>query len=649
MDFSNYAAVVGTYLALDLDNNGVIDDDFVRVFEMTQPEKFALTRAQRLQKMGSLAPADGNHDKKLTLKEFTQYFSGKTGIRRNFEMCTAESGKGRGGGGASVGSPQETSTSSHNDDAATVGKDDGNVKAWEEQTIEKVDQFLIIVLAASFVVMQVAIYMSKMSKKGKDTPPKDKTKTGSKSSKKVSQGTGAPLPDDPGLPKKPGVSAKPGGGANTDAEKEQLKKEQRARDLAKKREQEALKEAEEQRRMEEKAAKQKKLSEDKKRKEEEKRAAEAIRRKEEEVRLAEAMKKKAAIDAQAASDAKALAEAERKSARDKKKEERRRVLAEQKAAELLAEQQRQAERKTMALLAEQKALEEQMRRETEREAFAARDRQREERERLEREARNKSHGDPQTNGTPNAKGADKAQSEQGSRNHLEQLNARLQAQDRKMDDLLSSDDTSMRTSNASQGSRKTSSAQDGIPLPIPRPNCGDSIQGWESSQAQGIAPGGARATVKAQDWETFQAPAGSSSLEPEPDAVWLHELPAAGSQWRPGMAAPPISELLSAGSQELPAGPAGLDGEMPVLGDPFAAAAANPWGTGPSDPFAGPNSLFAMGFGNDPTFTPQFGNGFPDGNGTQSLSPQAGVIGAPGSNRGQQDKQQMSRLRHIWS
>ena len=46
-------------------------------------------------------------------------------------------------GGASVGSPQETSTSSHNDDAATVGKDDGNVKAWEEQTIEKVHLTLL--------------------------------------------------------------------------------------------------------------------------------------------------------------------------------------------------------------------------------------------------------------------------------------------------------------------------------------------------------------------------------------------------------------------------------------------------------------------------------------------------------------------------
>jgi hypothetical protein len=82
------------------------------------------------------------------------------------------------------------------------------------------------------------------------------------------------------------------------------------------------------------------------------------------------------------------------------------------------------------------------------------------------------------------------------------------------------------------------------------------------------------------------------------------------------------------------------------MGDPFAAAAANPWG---------PSSFFAMGFGaNDPPYNGGgLGNGLGGGLGNGAAigatvsPPRAGVIGSGAKKPA--DQQQMSRLRHIWS
>jgi len=302
-------------MALDLDDDGVVDPDFLRIFEKTDPHRYALRRAKRLQMLGSLSLVDGNHDKKVTIKEFTQYFSGKTGIKKNFEICK---GKG-GGGGESPALPSNVEPTSNS--------------SWEEHTIEKVDQFLIIVLVASFIVMQLCMYSTRRRKDDKPpikAPPTKQSKTTKKEKKKEDT--------------KKGPEQKNPTDAKTDAAlREQQKREQRERDLAKKREMQLQKELEDNLKKEEKA-KQKKINEEKKAKLEEDRKRQ----------LVQDQKAKALAD-KAAAEAKAV-EAEAKLVRDKKKEERR---LKQKDIEQL----RLAEETAASLIAEQKRLEESIRKE----------------------------------------------------------------------------------------------------------------------------------------------------------------------------------------------------------------------------------------------------------------------------------------------
>ena len=311
IDFSRYAAAVGAYMALDLDDDGVVDPDFLRIFEKTDPHRYAFRRAKRLQMLGSLTLVDGNHDKKVTIKEFTQYFSGKTGIKKNFEIC-----KGKGGGS---GDAEGSVNSNHQDPVSN--------SSWEEHTIEKVDQFLIVVLVASFIVMQLCMYSSKRRKDDK-TPVKAATTKQSKSAKK----------DKKKEDNKKG-SEKTVSDAKADAAlREQQKREQRERDLAKKREAMAAKEIEDNLKREEKA-KQKKLQEERQKKQAEERKKQ----------LAEEAARKAQAEKDAAEE-KAREDAARLLRDKKKKEDRERKKQ-------AAEQQRLAEETAAALIAEQQRLE----------------------------------------------------------------------------------------------------------------------------------------------------------------------------------------------------------------------------------------------------------------------------------------------------
>lgn len=158
-DFGMRASLVGSYLALDLDKDGVVDNGFVEAFQLTRPHRYALARAERILMLRSMAPIDTNQDSSVTLDEFVAYFGGKTGLDLNFRMCTTKAPKSRSTDFVIPAKLPKPSRHASRDSASVHGTPYDTT-----DTVDKVDRLLLSVLVFSFFIMVFALLLSKRRK-----------------------------------------------------------------------------------------------------------------------------------------------------------------------------------------------------------------------------------------------------------------------------------------------------------------------------------------------------------------------------------------------------------------------------------------------------------------------------------------------------